>query len=171
MTKGTDMRITNAADLERVRRIYEGDLALQSAGIKAHAIKRAGELGLASDDASITGIACPECPGRTFYSDQAFLDHAKVVHTYNDIQQMVGDRVRELYGREGDYRATPPVAAIWTYISDMTDDWVVYCVDGPSESQLYQATYSIDDNNNVTLGDPVEVVRRTAYDPVTPSAT
>lgn len=106
----------------------------------------------------------PECE-RAFLTFGQMIDHAEAVHTFSDIERMLREAVREKYGRPGDYHASPPVPAVWAWVEDVADDWVVFTVEESTETTLYKASYSILDNS-VTLGDPVEVRRRTVYEPV-----
>lgn len=114
-------------------------------------------------DGRLAKVVCraPEC-GRDFFGLRALQDHAESVHTFSDIEQMVGEQVREQYAKPGDYKATPPISAIYAWVRDIADDWVVFVVEG-TESKLYKADYTITDTK-VTLGAPAEVVRRTVYD-------
>ncbi len=109
--------------------------------------------------------------GRTFRGLDALKDHAEAVHTFSDTERLVSEAVRERYGRRGDYRAEPPIPSIYCWVNDIATDWVVFTVEGGGSGQinetLYKASYTIDENNTVTLGDPTEVVRRTVYEPVT----
>jgi len=170
--------IKNATDLKNAIKLVGN--SKNPAAAKAHIIKRAKKLGLTAklpkgwttekayaDIATLTGIECPgEDCGRRFFTDEAFIDHAEKVHTFSDIERLVGQELREKFGRRGDYEATPPVSSIWVWISDIADDWVVYQVEGGDNEGLFQIDYTIDQSDNVTFGDPVEVVRRTVYDPV-----
>lgn len=112
-------------------------------------------------------LTCPagECV-RSFRDRARLMEHAEAVHTFDDIRRLVSEAVREKYGRQGDYKATPIVPAVWVWVDDLADDWVVFMVEEGTESSLFKAAYSILDNS-VTLGEPVEVRRRTVYDPVT----
>lgn len=104
--------------------------------------------------------ACPEgdCE-RAFLAHTHLVEHAEAVHTFSDTERLVADVVREKYGRRGE-----GVSSIWTWISDLSADWVVFTVEG-DDMVLYKASYSITDGA-VTLGEPVEVRRRTVYEPV-----
>lgn len=106
----------------------------------------------------------PEC-GRLFSVADHMFDHAEAVHTFEDIRRLVNEAVREKHGKAGSYQASPPIPSIWVWVDDLADDWVVYMVEEGVDSTLYKAAYSITDNN-VTLGEPTEVRRRTVYDPV-----
>ena len=101
-----------------------------------------------------------ECE-RAFLSFDKMVDHAEAVHTFSDIERLVSAEVRERYGVQGiEYKNS-----IYTWIVDIAEDWVVFSVEASASNKLYQASYSIADGA-VTLGDPVEVRRRTVYEPV-----
>lgn len=119
----------------------------------------------------------PNC-GRSFLNEDAATEHAQRVHvrektieraeallTFDDTRKIVHEYIRETFGRAGDYKATPVVPAIYTWIEDMATDWLVYTVEEGNETTLYKASYSVVDGV-VSLGDPVEVRRRTVYEPV-----
>jgi hypothetical protein len=65
-------------------------------------------------------------------------------------------------------RHPEPSAFIWP--RDIYDDNLVYSIEMNGSETLYQRSYSIADNE-ITLGDPVEVVAVTNYVPVTQAAT
>lgn len=115
---------------------------------------------------------------RTFLNEAALTEHAQRVHvkektieraealmTFDDTRKIVHEYIREEFGRTGDYKASPPIQSIWTWIEDMASDWVVYTVEEGNDSTLYKASYSIVDGV-VNLGDATEVRRRTVYEPV-----
>jgi len=57
--------------------------------------------------------------------------------------------------------------AQYIYIDDFDENWVIYEFsqkDSPSKS--YKVNYTIDENDNVTFGEPVEVIRKVIYVPV-----
>lgn len=103
---------------------------------------------------------------RPFLGIPALTEHAEAVHTFDDIRRLLSDHLRETFGRSGDYNAEPPVPGIWVWIDDLATDWVVFSREEGNENTLLKADYSIDESNSITLGTPVEVVRRTVYDPV-----
>lgn len=103
--------------------------------------------------------------GREFRDLAALQDHAEAVHTFDDIRRMVRDAVADKYNVEGDYRATPVLPGTWTYVEDLATDWVVFFKETGSDSSLFKSSYSITDGV-VTLGEPVEVTRRTVYEAV-----
>jgi len=166
--------IKTAADLKNA--IQSFGRAKNKGATKAFIIRRAKALGatkllpqgwLGSNDKAhhmTTTIECPDCD-RTFLHEDALFEHAEAVHTFDDIQRMVSEAVREKYYRRGDYKADPPVESIYAWVSDLADDWVVFQVEKGGDSTLYKASYSIIDAA-VTLGAPTEVVRRTVYEPV-----
>lgn len=92
-------------------------------------------------------------------------ERAEALLTFDDTRKIVHEYIREKFGRTGTYQTTPPIPSIWTWIEDMAVDWVVYTVEEANETTLFRASYSITDGS-VTLGDGVEVRRRTVYDPV-----
>lgn len=92
-------------------------------------------------------------------------DRAEALLTFDDTRKIVHEFIREKFGRMGDYKASPVIPSIWTWIEDMAVDWVVYTVEDGNETTLYKASFSITDGV-VTLGEPVEVRRRTVYEPV-----
>lgn len=109
-------------------------------------------------------ITCWELDcARAFLDFDQMVDHAEAVHTFNDIQQMLREKVREEFGQTGDHKAGIPWVHVW--IQDAAPDWLVFEREAEGETNLYKVGYSIVDNK-VTLGTPVEVVRRTVYDPV-----
>lgn len=166
--------IKNEQDLRNAIKAF--GRAKNKAGTKAHIIKRAKALGLTkllpkgwkvSTDKAHEGLyGCPEegCE-RSFRDEAGLFEHAEAVHTFDDIRRLVSEAVREKYGRAGQYNASPPIPAIWVWVDDLADDWVVYMVEEGVDSTLYKASYSITDNE-VTLGEPTEVRRRTVYEPV-----
>lgn len=109
-------------------------------------------------------IDCPECP-RLFVGEDSFLEHAEATHTFDDIQRLVGETIREKYHKRGDYKATPPTPAVWAWVQDLAADWVVFMVETDGDTALYKSSYSVADGT-VTLGEPVEVKRRTVYEPL-----
>lgn len=122
-------------------------------------------------DLAHAGAAIPcyeEACERAFLSVDRMVEHAEAVHTFSDVERLVSEAVREKYGRRGDYRAQPPIPSIYCWTNDIASDWVVFTVEagaGQVSETLYKASYTITDNA-VTLGDPVEVKRRTVYEPV-----
>jgi len=114
-------------------------------------------------DFSKARLTCPDrdC-GRTFSGVPALQEHAESVHTFDDIRRMLSEVIRDKYGVP--YSDGNPGTYVW--VEDVADDWVVFTVEAPKDSSLQKASYVIDSDNNVTLGEPVEVVRRTVYEPV-----
>ena len=144
--------------------------------ISKHRIKELRER-LTSDTAAAGIVPCldlAECE-RTFLSYSLMLDHAEAVHTFSDVEELVRDAVREKYNRDGNSQAVPPVPYVYAWCRDFAADWVVFEVSeggaGRKEkSTLFKASYSITDGQ-VSLGEPVEVVRKTVYEPVKQPAT
>jgi len=109
-------------------------------------------------------IVCwDESCARQFISFDTMVEHAEAVHTFSDIHQMLREKVREEFGQDGDRNAGIP--HIWVYVVDAAPDWLVFERESEGDSGLFKVSYSIVDNK-VTLGEPVEVVRRTVYEPV-----
>jgi hypothetical protein len=55
---------------------------------------------------------------------------------------------------------------VWAWVEDLTDEWVVFQLENGGNCSLQQAPYTMDDSGEVTIGDPVEVQRRTVYEAV-----
>ena len=110
-------------------------------------------------------VTCPhlDCE-RAFLDPVTLQDHADAVHTFDDIERLVSEEVREVFAKRGDYEAKPPVGATWAWVRDLSTDWVVFVVEKDTDSKLLKAPYSILDNE-VTLGEAIEVVRKTVYEP------
>lgn len=105
-------------------------------------------------------LGCLDC-SRSFRSKEALADHAESVHTFEDIQRLVAEAVREAY-------AKPNVngnGSTWVWVDSMASDWVVFVIEAPNDMNYYKASYVIS-GTDVTLGEPVQVVRRTVYEPV-----
>ena len=145
---------------------------------KAHIIKRAKALGAtnllpagwlppkAESAAAGSGlIGCPECE-RAFLHEDRLQEHAESVHTFDDVQRIVSEAVRERFA----VKTTPSDKTNCTYVwlNDLADDWAVFTVEGNASSTMYKIPYTLggQDSLAVTLGDPFEVRRRTVYDPV-----
>lgn len=181
---GGGFPIENEQDLKNAIRAF--GRAKDKPAAKAHIIRRAKALKLTSklpkawnvSTAALEDIAfdvaafveCPEHPEREFRSVAQFLDHADSMHTFSDIESLVGEAVREKYYKPGNYKANPPVSSVWAWVRDLATDWVVFIVEKEGDSTLYKASYSITDGA-VTLGDPVEVKRRTVYEEVKKEAS
>lgn len=101
---------------------------------------------------------------RGFLDFATMVDHAETVHTFDDIRTLVADKVRETYGRRGEYDRTPVIPGIWVWVADLSTDWVVFSVESDGDTKLMKADYTILENE-VTLGSAVEVVRKTVYEP------
>ena len=118
------------------------------------------------DSANNAKLSCraADC-GREFRNLDRLRDHAEAVHTFEDIRRILAEYIRETYGKRGDYKADPIVPAIWTWIDDLAADWVVFMVEEGNDSKLLKASYTLVDGN-VTIGEAIEVRRRTVYEPV-----
>lgn len=159
--------------------VIDGDTARLLGGHvdRPAALKQVGELYAADhaqDHADCNGIHQIVCIDadcdRKFLGFDSMKDHAEAVHTFSDVEELVRDAVREKYNIDGNSQATPPVPYTYAWCRDFATDWVVFEVSqggaGRREkSTLYKASYSITDGA-VSLGEPVEVVRKTVYEPV-----
>lgn len=158
--------------------VIDADTArlLSGHGDRAEAIERVGQLyeaDHAQDAAECSGIhqiVCIDADcSRVFLGFEPMKEHADAVHTFDDIEELVRDAVREKYNRDGDRTATPPIPYRYAWCRDFASDWVVFEVSESGatreKSTLFQASYSITDGV-VTLGEPTEVVRKTVYEPV-----
>lgn len=174
----TSFPIKTKADLKNAIQAY--GRAKNKAAAKAHIIRRAKALGAtdmlpegwmsekSSTDTAHEGlISCPEegC-SRHFNDEAALLDHAEAVHTFDDIRRAVHGAIREKFGREPNYQSSPKVPGIYTWVEDLATDWVVFQYEESGDSKLLKVSYVINNNGVVTLGEPIEVTRRTVYDPV-----
>jgi hypothetical protein len=54
-------------------------------------------------------------------------------------------------------------AQTYLYVRDVYNDWFVYETSTEDGNKLYKSSYVIDDNSNVTLGEPVEVTLVSQY--------
>lgn len=72
--------------------------------------------------------------------------------------------VRELL--QSELRSRHPGDGVWVWIRDVSDTWVVYEVEAPDAYDVFQATYTIGDDNTVTLGPDTKVIANTEYVPV-----
>lgn len=112
---------------------------------------------------TVSGLSCGSCT-RSFYSVRALTDHAGAVHdsaleaTYNEREQLVSKAIESMLN------AGPSYSRVWSYVTDMTDEFVVYQVEGAEHPQ--QAPYSIAEDGEVTIGDSTSVRRRTVYETV-----
>ena len=118
---------------------------------------------MASSDASV--LCYDEACERAFFEFDQMIEHAEAVHTFSDIERLVSEAVREKFAKRGDYNAKPPKSATWAWVQDLAEDWVVFIVEKDTDTTLFKAEYSITEGA-VTLGDPVEVRRKTVYEPV-----
>src|SRR5690606_36501851 len=79
--------------------------------------------------------------------------------TANDLRDALAAAVRDTYGGKD----------IWTFVRDHTNEWVVFSLEDGTESNqsLFQQTYTITDGRVTLTGQPVDVVARTTYVPLT----
>jgi hypothetical protein len=112
------------------------------------------------DRGSLEFECLDEACGRTFLSETAAEDHALAVHTHDEVRQALGKALRAKF-------AGPPRQ--WTWIDDTADDWFVYALEVPglSDDKLFRQEFTFSDGVATLVGDPVEVRRRTVYEPVT----
>jgi len=135
-------------DLKKaIKAVGRGDASHDS--IRAHIIKRAKALKLSSlipDNWSSDG---------SLKEEKSVWSTLEERETYNDRRQMVQQAIVESLPKpkKGEYS--------YVYISDMTDEWAVY----EREDVLWQVTYMVDADDNVTLGTPKKVRRVTTYAP------
>lgn len=174
----TSFPIQNKAQLKDAIQAY--GRAKNKAAAKAHIIRRAKALGAtdllpegwmsdkSSTDVAHAGlISCAhEGCERHFRDEAAMVEHAEAVHTFDDIRRAVQNAVREKYSRDPNYQSSPKVPGIYVWVEDLADDWFVFQYEEGPDTKLLKATYVIDNAGTVTLGEPVEVIRRTVYDPV-----
>lgn len=120
----------------------------------------------ASDGRGMSTHTCPDpdCD-RAFLYPETLADHAAAVHTFGEARSLVQAALRE--------KLTPapgpigPEVRVWIYVEEQTAEWAVFIVEGITESsQLWKVDYSIAEDNTVTLGEPVSVIRRVVYEPV-----
>lgn len=78
--------------------------------------------------------------------------------SFDDLRAKVRDALRE---RIGEVSGTSDVSL---YVCDMGVSWAVY--DLNYEDDLWLVDYTVDAAGVVTLGDPIEVTKRTLYEPV-----
>lgn len=85
--------------------------------------------------------------------------------SFNDIQSRLRDALRKLYPRAVDGEYGP-----YVWVRDAYDTTVVYELSGRNipVTGTFQRTYTMSDAGAVTFGDPVEVMMRTEWVPVTP---
>lgn len=81
--------------------------------------------------------------------------------SYGDMRDLIQTEIESRY-RSGDSR--------WLWVRDISDTWVVWEDSGSDapDPGHFQATYSITDDGEVTLGQPQKVVARTMYLPAEP---
>lgn len=164
--------IKNAQDLRNAIQAY--GRSKNKAATKQHIIRRAKALGLTKQlpdgwgDTAMRGqlIECvgAEC-SRQFVDEGGMLEHASAMHTFDDIRSLVQDAVRDKWAEKADYRANPAVPGTYVWVQDIAQDWLVFNKETDSGSDLWKVSYAIADNA-VTFGEPVQVRRKTVYEPV-----
>lgn len=78
--------------------------------------------------------------------------------TANDLSAAIDDAVRDAYGSDGTY--------VW--VRDYTDEWAVFTVEAPDESDLWQQTYTVTGGVVTLTGTKAEVNQVTTYVPAPP---
>lgn len=112
---------------------------------------------------SLHACTAPDC-GRSFHDKALLIEHAEAVHTFDDVRQTVAEAVREKWGSKGTQQNGDPRVYVW--LVDIADDWCVFQVEvSGGDNALQKVSYAITDGK-VNFGTPVEVVRRTVYEPV-----
>jgi hypothetical protein len=96
---------------------------------------------------------------RVFGTEEAAEDHALAVHSHDEVRMAISKALRAKF-------AGPP--RHWTYVVETADDWFVYSLETPGaiDDTLYRQGYSFSDGEATLKGEPVEVRRRTVYEPV-----
>lgn len=115
----------------------------------------------------MTRYACDHADcDRSFLSEELLAEHAAEVHTYRELDELLREELRDTFGAE----SNPQMGqmGVWIWIKDFTDTWVVFSAEMGGESAIFQVDYTIDANDKVTFGDPVEVEEVTTYVPVPP---
>lgn len=81
--------------------------------------------------------------------------------TFDEIRSIVDDAIRRTVDGAGD--------DVYCWVRDLTDEWAVYELSGTgvSEPGMYRVTYTVADDDTVTLGEPEKV--ETEYVPATES--
>lgn len=148
----------------RVLKDYETQYKqTDSASAITHAAHQNNSHGSSS---SVSGLSCSACD-RAFLSVRGLRDHAEAVHQDADIAlEATYDERRELVHAALRKSLNPGLSysRVYAYVSDMTDDFFVYQVEG--EEHYRKATYSISDDGVVTLGEGTPVRRRAVYETV-----
>lgn len=93
-------------------------------------------------------------------ADEALINGKR---SYDDIRELVRAAI------EARVRAATGHYYCYVWVVDLTDTDVVYSSDGGAE--LHQCSYTIDDANEVSLGEPVRVLRTYTPDPAGATAT
>lgn len=96
---------------------------------------------------------------RSFATERAAEDHALAVHSHEEVRLALGKALRAKY-------AGPP--RTWTYVETTADDWFVFEVEAPYgvDDKLFRQEFTFADGVATLVGEPVEVRRRTVYEPV-----
>lgn len=132
---------------------------------RAQIDKLFASLGLASAQIAQTqesAEALEAAPSATWHGEPYLDSYGGVrlseANTFHDIYALLDEFL------EGEFLG----ATAW--IRDMYVDTVVFNLSYPNrdKSYLFQAEYSIDEEDNVNLGEPVEVRSRTVYEPLEP---
>lgn len=88
--------------------------------------------------------------------DASSQEQAEKPDSWNDIQSLVREALIERY-------RDPMQNYCYIWIADIGPDWVVF----EFKDEYYRTEYAVDDNGRVSFsGRPVEVIRRTIYQPV-----
>ena len=95
------------------------------------------------------------------------LTEAVVDGSFDQIRRIVQDAIEDrLEQQVADAGADPTDVYVW--VSDIGPDWAVYCCGAGAVDDTYKVSYSLDDQNAVTLGEPVQVLATTTYALVAP---
>lgn len=99
---------------------------------------------------------------RSFLTPELMADHAAAVHTFGEIRALVQGAIKEKFARD----STMTTPGVYAWVEDLATDWVVFELNSAGQEALFRCDYTVDDQSQVTLGDPSPVVRRMVYDPV-----
>lgn len=160
-----ERRIVISIDREtgtRVLKDYETQYKqTDEASAVTHAAHQSNSHGSAS---SVSGLSCSACD-RAFLSVRGLRDHAEAVHqdqaleaTYDERRELVSNAIRTHLNPGLTYTRT------YAWVSDMTDEFVVFQVEG--EEHYRKASYTIAEDGVVTIGEGVHVRRRAVYETV-----
>ena len=100
---------------------------------------------------------------RTFATEAAAEDHALAVHSHDEVRAAIAKALRAKY-------MGPPRS--YTWIETTADDWFVFELEGAPgvEDKLYRQEFTYADGVATIEGEPVEVRRRTVYEPIPTSS-